>query len=72
MLVLSRYCDAEIRVGNDVTITVLEVHKGRVRLGIEAPSEISVRRGELLSPTSRGQPFGSQQSCSASLPTRGS
>lgn len=46
MLVLSRYCDAEIRVGNDVTITVLEVHKGRVRLGIEAPSEISVRRGE--------------------------
>lgn len=70
MLVLSRHCDSEIQIGTDITITVLEVHKRRVKLGIEAPTGLSVRRGESLRPVSRGQPFGSQQSCSASLPTR--
>ena len=48
MLVLSRCRDSAIHIGADVKITVLEVHKGRVKLGIDAPNEVSVRRGELL------------------------
>jgi carbon storage regulator CsrA len=48
MLVLSRRCDAEIRIGSDITIKVLAIHKRQVELGIEAPRGISVWRGELL------------------------
>lgn len=46
MLVLSRSQDSAIQIGADVTITVLGIHKGRVKLGINAPSAISVRREE--------------------------
>lgn len=47
MLVLSRKLDEAIRVGDDVRITVVEIRAGRVRLGIEAPRHIRVRRDEL-------------------------
>ena len=46
MLVLSRRPDSTIQIGADVKITVLEIHKGRVKLGIQASNEISVGRGE--------------------------
>ena len=47
MLVLSRKLNEEIHIGNNITITVLQV-KGRViRLGIEAPRDIRIIRGEL-------------------------
>jgi carbon storage regulator len=69
MLVLSRNCDAEIIIGPDITIKVLGIHKRQVKLGIEAPSGISVRRGELPPTAIRGQSpaerYRSQQSCSA-------
>jgi len=55
MLVLSRKCDSQIVIGPDVTIKVLGIHKRHVRLGIEAPSGISVRRGELPRTAVRGQ-----------------
>jgi len=49
MLVLSRRCRETIVLpGDGVTIRVLEIRSNRVRLGIEAPSGISVLRGELL------------------------
>ena len=44
MLVLSRPCDSEICIGEDITIKVLEIHKGKVKLGIEAPRECTVWR----------------------------
>ncbi len=54
MLVLSRKCAAEIYIGSDITVKVLEIHKRQVKLGIEAPRGFSVRRGELLPVTDRG------------------
>ena len=46
MLVLTRGAKQRIEIGNQfVTVTVLEVKGGRVRLGIEAPTEITIRRG---------------------------
>jgi carbon storage regulator len=49
MLVLSRRCRETIVLpGDGVTIRVLEIRSNRVRLGIEAPSGVSVLRGELL------------------------
>jgi carbon storage regulator len=56
MLVLSRRSDSTIQIGADVKITVLEIHKGRVKLGIQAPNEISVWRGEPSPPAVRTRP----------------
>ena len=47
MLVLSRKIGERIRIGDDVTITVVRVTGGGVRLGIEAPAELPVVREEL-------------------------
>ncbi|NLZ03168.1 MAG: carbon storage regulator [Pirellulaceae bacterium] len=44
MLVLSRKRDQQITIDEKVTITVLEVRGSQVRLGIEAPREMAVRR----------------------------
>jgi carbon storage regulator len=48
MLVLSRRVGESIVVGDDVTITVLEVRGDVVRVGIDAPRSVSVHRAELL------------------------
>lgn len=51
MLVLTRGLKQQIVIGDQqITVTVLEVKGGRVRLGIEAPPEVVVRRKELLDP----------------------
>lgn len=51
MLVLTRGLKQQIVIGDQrITVTVLEVKGGRVRLGIEAPPEVTVRRKELLDP----------------------
>lgn len=47
MLVLSRRPGETVRIGSEITITVLEVTGNRIRLGIEAPTQIAVLRGEL-------------------------
>lgn len=48
MLVLSRQRDESIIIGNDIVITVVEIRGDKVRLGIEAPSEIPVHRQEVF------------------------
>lgn len=47
MLVLTRKPGEKIRIGADITITVLEVKGNRVRLDIDAPEDIRVVRAEL-------------------------
>ncbi len=48
MLVLSRRVGERVVVGDDVTITVLEVRGDVVRIGIDAPRSVAVHRAELL------------------------
>ena len=48
MLVLSRKVGERILVGDQVTITVVRITGGGVRIGIEAPPELTVVREELL------------------------
>jgi carbon storage regulator len=48
MLVINRKRGESIRIGDDIVITVLEFRDGRVKLGIDAPLEISVNRQEVL------------------------
>jgi carbon storage regulator CsrA len=47
MLVLTRKYQEKIRIGNNITITVLRTKGKAVRLGIEAPTDVPVIRGEL-------------------------
>lgn len=47
MLVLTRKPGQRIRIGGDVSVTVVRVGAGGVRLGIEAPPGVAVHRGEL-------------------------
>jgi len=47
MLVLTRQAKQTIRIGTDVEIQVVQIHGTRVRIGIMAPREVSVARGEL-------------------------
>ena len=47
MLVLSRKECEKIQLGNDITLTVVKVSGDKVRLGIEAPSNVKVLRNEL-------------------------
>jgi carbon storage regulator len=47
MLVLTRKVDERIQVGKDVVITIVRVRGGAVRVGIEAPKEVRVKRSEL-------------------------
>jgi carbon storage regulator len=48
MLVLSRKRDERIVIGDNIVITVVEVRGDKVRLGIEAPSEVPVHRQEVI------------------------
>jgi carbon storage regulator len=47
MLVLSRRTNQSIVIGRDITVTVLEVKGDQVRLGIQAPREVTVHREEI-------------------------
>ena len=47
MLVLTRKLGENIRIGDAVKITVLEVRSGQVKLGIEAPPDVKVHREEI-------------------------
>jgi carbon storage regulator len=47
MLVLSRRLDESIWIGDDVRLTILQIQNNRVRLGIDAPQNVAIRRSEL-------------------------
>lgn len=47
MLILTRKPGEVIRIGNDITVTVLSVQGQQVRLGIDAPKGVSVDREEI-------------------------
>ena len=47
MLVLSRKRDEAILLGDDIKIVVIDIRGNKVRLGIEAPSELLVHRQEV-------------------------
>lgn len=48
MLILTRRAGEAIRIGDDVEIIVKELGKNHVRLGINAPRDVKIRRLETL------------------------
>ena len=47
MLILSRRVGESLKIGDEVSVTVLRVKGDQVRLGIEAPKSVTVHREEL-------------------------
>jgi carbon storage regulator len=54
MLVLSRYRDESIFVGDDIVITVVDIRGDRVRIGVQAPSDVTVHRQEVYDAIKNG------------------
>ncbi len=48
MLVLSRKLGEKIYISDNICITVVDIDRGKIRLGIEAPRDVPIFRQELL------------------------
>ncbi len=55
MLVLGRRPGEKIKIGNDITIHILSQQGQQVRVGIEAPPEVSVHREEIYDKIKRAE-----------------
>ena len=55
MLILSRRTDESIVIGDEVTITILSVKGKQVRIGINAPPDVSVHREEIYQRIQSGE-----------------
>jgi len=47
MLILTRKINETLMVGDDVSVTVLGIKGGQIRIGINAPREVGVHRQEV-------------------------
>lgn len=56
MLVLSRFPGEAVCIGGNVKVTVLQLNEDKVRLGIEAPPEVTVHREEIQKRIDAGEP----------------
>lgn len=48
MLVLSRHRDESIMIGDEIVVTIVDIRGDKVRLGIQAPTDIPVHRREVF------------------------
>ena len=56
MLVLSRKQGESIRIADQITVTIVELGRGRVRIGISAPLNVPVHREEVVLRAGQGRP----------------
>lgn len=47
MLILSRRIDESIQIGDEITVTVLGIKGHQVRIGVNAPDDVSIHREEI-------------------------
>jgi carbon storage regulator len=48
MLILARKTDEKILIGEDIKLTIIEIHGDQVKIGIEAPKNVKVFRQEVF------------------------
>ncbi len=48
MLILSRKIDEKIKIGSDITLTIIEIKGDQVKIGVEAPKNVKVFRQEVF------------------------
>ena len=69
MLILSRKVDEKIKIGDDITITLIEVHGDQVKIGVEAPKNVKVFRQEVFDAIQRENKAASVQPSEEALST---
>ncbi|MHC4270675.1 MAG: carbon storage regulator CsrA [Planctomycetota bacterium] len=57
MLVLSRKLGESLIIGDNIKITVEEISKGQIKLGIEAPKDVAICREEVYKNTNESPPL---------------
>lgn len=67
MLVLARKEDESIHIGDDIIIKVVSIENGIVKLGIDAPKDISIVRDELIQEIKKSNQEASKKSDSADI-----
>lgn len=55
MLILNRYANQSIMIGNDITVSILGFKGSQIRIGIEAPKDIAVHREEIYEKIQAGK-----------------
>jgi carbon storage regulator len=55
MLILGRKLGETVMVGSDVTITILDIQRNHVRIGVNAPKNVAVHREEIYNRIKRAQ-----------------
>jgi carbon storage regulator len=71
MLVLSRHRDESIIIGDNIVITVVDVRGDKVRLGIDAPTDIPVHRQEVYDAIQRERQSGPKDATPDATPQNG-
>ncbi|XZE56311.1 carbon storage regulator [Planctomycetaceae bacterium SH139] len=62
MLVLTRKTNEQVSLGDDITITILRINNGSIRIGIDAPRHVRILRSEIdPHPVREGKPQAADQ-----------
>ena len=56
MLILTRRIGESIKIGDDITATIMGIKEGQTRIGVDAPRDIPVHRREIYDRIRRGEP----------------
>lgn len=56
MLILTRRVGETITIGDDIVVRILGVSGGNIRVGVSAPKDVPVHRGEIYSRIAAGEP----------------
>lgn len=67
MLILQRKAGQSLRIGENVTVTIVAVENNRVRIAIDAPTDISILRSELIETIAANQDSVMQESAAEEL-----
>lgn len=62
MLILTRKKEERIMIGDDITITIMDIRGDRTRIGIEAPNGVPVHREEVHKAIKRGHKIDNSES----------
>ncbi|MEN9625965.1 MAG: Carbon storage regulator [archaeon] len=71
MLVISRKAGDQLVIGDDIIVTVVKVEGDKVRIGIDAPSEVPVNRDEIQARKDAEIKTGGLEKGVADIPTSG-
>lgn len=67
MLILQRKAGESLVIGEEITVSVVSIEGGRVRLAISAPSDVSILRSELVTATAANQDSAQEEAAPAEL-----